>query len=92
MLTFIQVLTTGPKVEWVHAARWVHDGKYWTSSGVSAGIDVAYAWLEEVYGKGAADYIAMSGEYRRWTNASDDPFAEIWGTSEVKGMSARDKI
>ncbi|KAF2116934.1 class I glutamine amidotransferase-like protein [Lophiotrema nucula] len=73
------VLTTGPKVEWVHTARWVHDGKYWTSSGVSAGIDVAYAWLEDVYGKGAADYVAMSGEYRRTTNASDDPFAAIWG-------------
>ena len=27
-----------PKVKWVHKARWVHDGKFLTSSGVSAGM------------------------------------------------------
>lgn len=27
----------GPKVTWVPSARWVIDGKFWTSSGVSAG-------------------------------------------------------
>lgn len=72
----------------MHTARWVQDGKYFTSSGISAGIDVAYAFLEHVYGKGADDYVALSSEYRRWGNASDDPFAAIWGTDEVMGMSA----
>jgi transcriptional regulator GlxA family with amidase domain len=27
-----------PKVDWVHVARWTHDGKYLCSSGVSAGM------------------------------------------------------
>jgi putative intracellular protease/amidase len=27
-----------PKVDWVHKARWVHDGKYLSSSGISAGM------------------------------------------------------
>ncbi len=27
----------GPNVNWKSSARWVVDGKYWTSSGVSAG-------------------------------------------------------
>ncbi|ORX97860.1 class I glutamine amidotransferase-like protein [Clohesyomyces aquaticus] len=71
--------STGPKVDWVPTARWVQDGNLWTSSGVSAGMDLTYAWIGHVYGEAAADYIAMSSEYRRWYNASEDPFAEIWG-------------
>jgi transcriptional regulator GlxA family with amidase domain len=27
-----------PRVKWVHKARWVHDGKYLSSSGISAGM------------------------------------------------------
>lgn len=30
----------GPHVNWRPSARWVVDGKYWTSSGVSAGMRV----------------------------------------------------
>src|SRR5262249_4864401 len=33
--------STWPAVKWVREARWVEDGKFWTSSGVSAGIDMA---------------------------------------------------
>ena len=29
-----------PKVDWVHVARWTHDGKYLCSSGISAGMVV----------------------------------------------------
>lgn len=32
-----------PKVDWVHVARWTHDGKYICSSGVSAGmVSISY--------------------------------------------------
>jgi len=31
------------KVEWIEAARWVEDGKFFTSSGVSAGMDMSLA-------------------------------------------------
>jgi transcriptional regulator GlxA family with amidase domain len=70
--------TTGPKVEWVRTARWVHDGNIWTSSGVAAGIDATYAWLGHVYGEDVASYMAASSEYKRTTNSTDDPFAAIW--------------
>ncbi|KAF2639185.1 DJ-1/PfpI family protein [Massarina eburnea CBS 473.64] len=70
--------STGPEVNWQHTARWVRDGNIWTSSGVSAGIDVTYAWLGDVYGEKVSDFVAMSSEYRRWTNSTDDPFAAIW--------------
>jgi putative intracellular protease/amidase len=43
----------GPNVTWVPTARWVEDGNIFSSSGVSAGIDVAYAFirchLEQLY-------------------------------------------
>ncbi len=45
------------RVDWVETARWVDDGKFVTSSGVSAGIDMALAiiasWL--LYTLDAAD-------------------------------------
>lgn len=70
--------SNGPNVNWVHTARWVADGNIWTSSGISAGIDLTYAWLGHVYGEDVADYVAISDEYKRWTNSTDDPFAAIW--------------
>ncbi|KAF2201343.1 class I glutamine amidotransferase-like protein, partial [Delitschia confertaspora ATCC 74209] len=72
------IKSTSDKVNWIHQARWVVDGNTWTSSGVSAGIDVTYAFLSEVYGETVADFVAKSSEYVRWTNASYDPFSEIW--------------
>jgi putative intracellular protease/amidase len=35
----------GPKVNWVPVARWVVDGNIWTTSGVAAGIDGAFAYV-----------------------------------------------
>ncbi|CAE6528757.1 unnamed protein product [Rhizoctonia solani] len=42
--------TTSPTVEWMARSRWVVDGKIWTASGVSAGQDMAYEFLEKVAG------------------------------------------
>lgn len=33
------------RVQWVHQARWVVSHKYWTSSGVAAGMDMALAFI-----------------------------------------------
>jgi len=69
----------GPKVQWVSHARWVVDGNIWTSSGVSAGIDVVFAWIAAVYGENEAQAIAERIEYERRTDSSWDPFAEVHG-------------
>ncbi|KAJ5082938.1 hypothetical protein N7532_011981 [Penicillium argentinense] len=69
----------GPEVNWVARARWVTDGNIWTSSGVSAGIDVTLAWIEEVFGKEKATLIANSNEYTRHEDPDFDPFAELHG-------------
>ncbi|MDI1296841.1 MAG: DJ-1/PfpI family protein, partial [bacterium] len=39
----------GAKVVWVPQARWVEDGKYVSSSGISAGMDMALALIAHLY-------------------------------------------
>lgn len=68
----------GPRVKWITHARWVQDGNIWTSSGVTAGIDVLFAWLEAVYGNATATRVANSLEYERHLNSSWDPFADLY--------------
>jgi transcriptional regulator GlxA family with amidase domain len=67
-----------PQVKWVPHARWVVDGNIWSSSGVSAGIDVTFAWIAAVYGEEVAQGIADGMEYQRRTDSSSDPFATLY--------------
>lgn len=40
----------------------VVDGNIWTSSGVSAGMDLVFAWMAEVWGEEVASYVADRSE------------------------------
>ncbi|MGH8012098.1 MAG: DJ-1/PfpI family protein, partial [Candidatus Binataceae bacterium] len=72
------VTTQGPAVRWVPQARWVEDGRFVTSSGVSAGIDMALALIARIESQDAAEAVAVAMEYE-WHRDSDwDPFAKIW--------------
>ncbi|KAK8912292.1 Isonitrile hydratase [Metarhizium anisopliae] len=73
---FAWVKTQGEKVNWVPDARWVKDGTTWTSSGISAGIDMMYAFIADQYGEDTAEEIARLSEYVRNTDPSNDPFAK----------------
>lgn len=53
------------------------DGNIWTSSGISAGIDMIYAFVEEQYGAEVAETLANASEYERNTDPKRDPFARI---------------
>jgi putative intracellular protease/amidase len=68
-------IAQGPKVNWVHRARWVEDGKFFTSSGVSAGTDMSLALIEKLIGAQAMEVIAKRAEYVRNADPSNDPFA-----------------
>jgi transcriptional regulator GlxA family with amidase domain len=69
----------GPKVLWQKHARWVVDGNIWTSSGTTAGIDLAFAWISSVFGDAQAEKIANIMEYVRHTNPKWDPFSKLNG-------------
>lgn len=70
----------GCEVFWQPCARWVVDGKFWTASGVSAGTDMALAFVQERYGKQKAQAIARRMEYIANEDATVDPFA-CWANS-----------
>lgn len=63
------------KVEWREAARWVDAGRYVTSSGVSAGTDMALAVIARLFGAEQAERIAAYTEYQWHRDADTDPFA-----------------
>lgn len=63
------------EVLWQKKARWVKDEKYYTSSGISAGIDMTLDFVKDLYGVETAESIATHMEYL-WNRISDhDPFA-----------------
>ncbi len=64
------------KVEWAERARWVDAGDFVTSSGVSAGIDMALAIIARLFGQSVADQIAEGAEYSWHRNADEDPFVD----------------
>ena len=78
-LSFKWVTEQGPAVEWIRQARWVEDGKFATSSGVSAGIDMTLALIARLAGAESAEQIAIRMEYEWHRDPSWDPFAKIHG-------------
>ncbi len=78
---FRWVMEQGPNVLWQPRARWVADGKYYTSSGVSAGMDMALALIASVKGPETAQAVAGYAEYHWNSDPDDDPFAALYGLS-----------
>lgn len=68
-----------PDIDWVAQARWVEDGKFFTSSGVSAGMDMSLAAIAKMHGVEQARKVATWGEYEWHEDADRDPFAKLHG-------------
>lgn len=63
------------EVEWIRKARWVVDGKFYTSSGVSAGMDMTLGFISDLFSEDFARDVARRIEYI-WNSDKDvDPFA-----------------
>jgi transcriptional regulator GlxA family with amidase domain len=65
----------GEAVDWVRKARWVDDGNIVTSSGVSAGIDMALAVIARLHGRETSVNAARAMEYIWNDDPGNDPFA-----------------
>lgn len=76
---FAWVVENGPNVDWVRQARWVEDGKYITSSGVSAGMDMALGAIAVMHDTETAKKVAQWSEYSWHQDKDRDPFAAIHG-------------
>ncbi|KAG8718829.1 hypothetical protein FRC12_009822 [Ceratobasidium sp. 428] len=69
---------TSTAINWVPKARWVVDGNIWTSSGVTAGQDMAFEFLKSIAGEEFAKFAKNVIELRA-TDADDDEFAGVYG-------------
>ena len=69
------VVQQGPRVRWQRQARWVDDGDLVTSSGVSAGMDMALSVVARLHGVDLARQAARFMEYVWHEDPRDDPFA-----------------
>lgn len=75
---FNWVVEQGQDVRWVKEARWVSDGEIYTSSGVSAGIDMTLGFIGDLLGKEKALEISKDIEYMWNENSEYDPFAAMY--------------
>jgi Transcriptional regulator containing an amidase domain and an AraC-type DNA-binding HTH domain len=71
---FFWVVTVNTAVNWVKSARWVVDGKYYTSSGVSAGMDMTLGFIKDRFGEQRALDIAKQIEYIWNSDCNKDLF------------------
>ncbi|KAF2467376.1 class I glutamine amidotransferase-like protein [Lindgomyces ingoldianus] len=67
----------GKNITWVPSARWVEDGKVWTSSGVAAGLDMMYAFLKHLFGAEELDSLLNQIEYAPHVDPHWDPFSVV---------------
>ena len=77
-LSFQWVAEQSDHVRWEKKARWVEDGKYWTSSGVTAGMDMAFAIVARQHGRDLAKRVADAIEYEWHEDAHWDPFSDLY--------------
>lgn len=78
-MAFEWATSQGPRVVWERKARWVEDGKFFTSSGVSAGMDMTLALIAKILGRAAAAEVATRTEYEWHQDPDWDPFAKVHG-------------
>ncbi|MDR2932072.1 MAG: DJ-1/PfpI family protein [Oscillospiraceae bacterium] len=72
---FEWVKSVNGEVKWVDQARWVVDGRFYTSSGVSAGMDMVLGFISDLHGADVARGVADSIEYIWNADKDCDPFA-----------------
>lgn len=75
-IAFDWVRQQGPSVHWVREARWTEDGRFFTSSGISAGIDMTLGLISHLYGREVSLDIARRAEYRWNENPNKDLLAD----------------
>lgn len=73
---FDWAITNGENVIWIKKARWTVDGKFYTSSGVSAGMDMTLGFLSDRHGIQFARQVAFQIEYNWIEDKDNDNFCE----------------
>lgn len=67
-----------PDVNQIDKARWVKDGNIYTSSGISAGIDMSLGFIADILGYDVAKQKSIELEYSQQEDVNVDEFADIY--------------
>ncbi|HBE78965.1 MAG TPA: dimethyladenosine transferase [Firmicutes bacterium] len=89
------VTQQGTRVKWIKKARWVKADDIYTSSGVSAGIDMSLGFIADNFGIEKAEGIARTIEYVWNQSSGEDVFAGGSDSSKsilATGFSKSDSI
>lgn len=71
---FDWVKTSSTQTQWIKKARWIRDGKYYTSSGISAGMDMSLAFIQDIVDYKTATQIAARIEYHWQQDSQQNEF------------------
>ncbi|HJO94879.1 MAG TPA: DJ-1/PfpI family protein [Victivallales bacterium] len=85
-LAFNWVTEQSPAVKWIPEARWVEDGKFFTSSGVSAGMDMSLGLIEKIFDRSISLKVANYAEYKWNEDKTSDPFAKLTSLTSKKHL------
>ena len=75
---FNWVIQFGKDINWIKKARWIKDGNIYTSSGVSAGMDMALGFISDILNIDIAEKQSKEIEYIWNKDSENDPFAELY--------------
>ena len=75
---FFWTKSESPEVTWIKKARWIKEGNIYTSSGVSAGIDMTLGFVADVLGYDVAKQQGIEMEYDWKEDSAWDPFSELY--------------
>jgi transcriptional regulator GlxA family with amidase domain len=67
-----------PQVQWIKKSRWIRDGNVYTSSGVSAGIDMTLGFISDLIGYDTAKQQSNEIEYEWKEDPEWDPFSDLY--------------
>jgi transcriptional regulator GlxA family with amidase domain len=75
---FFWTKNESPDVIWIKKARWIKDGNIYSSSGVSAGIDMTLGFISDLLGYDIAKKQSIEIEYDWKEDSEWDPFSELY--------------
>jgi transcriptional regulator GlxA family with amidase domain len=76
--SFFWAKNESPEVNWIKKARWIKDENIYSSSGVSAGMDMALGFISDLLGYEVAKKLSLEIEYEWHEDADWDPFCELY--------------
>ena len=75
---FFWTKSESPEVIWIKKARWIKEGNIYTSSGVSAGMDMTLGFVADVLGYDVAKQQSIEMEYDWKEDSAWDPFSKLY--------------